>query len=108
MQRGDRVILTSEEHPSGYLPWLTLRDRLGLELVAIKVDGDDHAFLRDLEAAMTANTRAICLSHVTTERGVVLPMDGVSALARGTRRRHRGGCRAVVRRPPHRRASACL
>ena len=82
LQRGDRVILTAEEHPSGYLPWLTLRDRLGLELVAIEADGDDHAFLRDLEAAMTANTRAICLSHVTTERGIVLPVDGVSALAR--------------------------
>ena len=82
LQRGDRVILTTEEHPSGYLPWLTLRDRLGLELIAIKVDGDDHAFLRDLEAAMTANTRAICLSHVTTERGVVLPVDEICALAR--------------------------
>ena len=75
LQRGDRVILTAEEHPSGYLPWLTLRDRLGLELVAIEVDGGDDAFLRDLEAALTANTRAICLSHVTTERGVVLPVE---------------------------------
>ena len=82
LQHGDRVILTDAEHPSGYLPWLTLRDRLGLDLIAIEVDGDDDAFLRDLEAALTANTRAICLSHVTTERGVVLPVDGVSALAR--------------------------
>lgn len=82
LQRGDRVILTAEEHPSGYLPWLTLRDRLCLELVAIEVNGDDDAFLRDLEAALTPNTRAICLSHVTTERGVVLPVDEVSALAR--------------------------
>ena len=82
LQPGDRVILTAAEHPSGYLAWLTLRDRLGLELVAIEADGDDQAFLRDMEAAMTPNTRAICLSHVTTERGIVLPVDGVSALAR--------------------------
>lgn len=82
LQRGDRVILTDEEHPSGYLPWLTLRDRLGLELVAIEVDGDDDAFLRDLESALMANTRVICLSHVTTERGIVLPVDEVSAMAR--------------------------
>ena len=33
-------------------------------------------------AAITANTRAICLSHVTTERGIVLPVDRVSVLAR--------------------------
>ena len=82
LQPGDRVILTAAEHPSGYLAWLTLRDRLGLELVAIDANGDDQAFLRDMEAAMTPNTRAICLSHVTTERGIVLPVEGVSALAR--------------------------
>ena len=82
LQRGDRVILTAAEHPSGYLAWLTLRDRLGLDLVAIEADGDDEAFVRDVEAAMTPNTRAFCLSHVTTERGIVLPVDRVSALAR--------------------------
>ena len=82
LKRGDRVILTAAEHPSGYLAWLTLRDLLGLELVAIDADGDDDAFLRDVEAAMTPNTRAFCLSHVTTERGIVLPVDRVSALAR--------------------------
>ena len=65
LQPGDRVILTAAEHPSGYLAWLTLRDRLGLELVAIEANGDDQAFLRDMEQAMTPNTRAICLSHVT-------------------------------------------
>ena len=82
LQRGDRVILTSAEHPSGYLAWLTLRDRLGLELVAIEANGDDDAFVRDVEEAMTPNARAFCLSHVTTERGIVLPVDRVSALAR--------------------------
>ena len=82
LQRGDRVILTAAEHPSGYLAWLTLCDRLGLELVAVEANGDDDAFLHDMEQAMTTNTRAVCLSHVTTERGIVLPVDGVSALAR--------------------------
>lgn len=82
LQRGDRVILTAAEHPSGYLAWLTLRDRLGLDLVAIEADGDDDAFVRDIEQAITPNTRAICLSHVTTERGIVLPVGRVSALAR--------------------------
>ena len=50
--------------------------------MAIEANGDDDAFVRDVEEAMTPNTRAFCLSHVTTERGIVLPVDRVSALAR--------------------------
>ena len=82
LRRGDRVILTAAEHPSGYLAWLTLRDRLGLDVVAVEADGDDDAFMCDMERAMTPSTRAVCMSHVTTERGIVLPVHRVSALAR--------------------------
>ncbi len=82
LQRGDRVILSAEEHPSGYLPWITLRERLGVEVTALDVSRGGAAFMADLERAVDARTRAICLSHVTTERGIVLPVADVCALAR--------------------------
>ena len=82
LRRGDRVILTDEEHPSGYLSWLNLWRRRGIDVAWAQVVGDDGAFMAGLEAATNDRTRAICLSHVTTERGFVLPVREVSAFAR--------------------------
>lgn len=79
---GDRVILSAEEHKSGYLPWLALRDRLGIDVVALEATGDDEQFIDDLRQAITPNTRAICISHVTCERGIVLPVERVAAIGR--------------------------
>ena len=39
LKPGDQVILSAEEHKSGYLPWLALRDRLGIEVVATAIHG---------------------------------------------------------------------
>ena len=82
LRAGDRVILTDEEHPSGYLSWLNLQQRRGIDVAWAKVAADDQTFLAGLEAVTNDRTRAICLSHVTTERGFVLPVREVSAFAR--------------------------
>ena len=82
LKAGDRVILSAEEHKSGYLPWLALKDRLGIEVVALGVTGDDEHFITELQQAITPNTRAICVSHVTSERGIVLPIEQVAAIGR--------------------------
>lgn len=50
--------------------------------MALDVTGDDDQFIDDLHQAITPNTRAICVSHVTTERGIVLPIERVSAIGR--------------------------
>jgi selenocysteine lyase/cysteine desulfurase len=52
---GDRVILSAEEHKNGYLPWLALRDRLGIDVVALEATGDDEQFIHDLHQAITPN-----------------------------------------------------
>ena len=76
------MILSTEAHKSGYLPWLALRDRIGIEVVAIEATGNDEQFINDLHQAITPNTRAICISHVTSERGIVLPIEQVSTIGR--------------------------
>jgi selenocysteine lyase/cysteine desulfurase len=82
LQAGDRVILTDEEHPSGYLSWLNLRERRGIEVTWAHVTADHDAFMAELDSLADERTRAICLSHVTTERGFVLPVRRVARLAR--------------------------
>jgi selenocysteine lyase/cysteine desulfurase len=81
---GDEVIITDEEHPSGSLPWMNLAQRRGvvvrkLELAPYETEG----LLDRLDELITERTRLVCLSHVATKTGYVLPAREVCDLARG-------------------------
>ena len=48
-KRGDEVIISNAEHPGGYLPWFALRDRYGIRVRPVSIDGDDERFLDRLK-----------------------------------------------------------
>jgi L-cysteine/cystine lyase len=81
---GDRVVTTSQEHPGVLGPLQSLRDRLGVEVVVVDVGdgGDDEATLAGIRRALERPTRALVVSHVLWTTGAVLPVAGLSALAR--------------------------
>ena len=80
-QKGDEIILSSEEHPSGVMPWLNLRDKFGVKIKKIKVIDDKNDFLSNLESLINDNTKLISLSHVTTDTGHKLPAKEICSLA---------------------------
>ena len=82
-RRGGRVVTTPHEHLGGLGPLLALRDRglADLETVDAGDDGDDDRTLAAFDAAITADTQLVSISHVAWTTGAVLPVAGIAELA---------------------------
>ena len=86
-QAGDRVLTTNQEHAGVLGPLLSLRDRVGVEVVLVDVgEGrDDEATVRAFEKALERPARALVFSHVLWTTGALLPVERIAALGRERR-----------------------
>ena len=97
---GDEVVITSEEHPMPHRAVLALEQREGVVLKVVEIDHDPAVMLQRTEEALTPRTKMICMSHVTTDTGLVVPAEEICKLAR-----ERGiltlwdGCHAIAQVP---------
>ena len=105
---GDEVLITSEEHPVPHRAVLGLQERYGVVLKVVEIDHDPAVTLEHTERALTPRTRLICMSHVTTDTGLLVPAPEICRLAR-----ERGvptlwdGCHAVAQVPVNLREMGC-
>ncbi len=88
-KRGDEVVTTDLEFPSGVLTWLRLRERgVCVRVVQSHVGA---VSLADFDSVIGPATRVVCVSHVSYKSGTRIPfLLELSALA------HRRGAMLVV------------
>ena len=85
LKPGDRIILTSHNHPSTLDSWKLRAEREGLDLhvVPVPVEATAAQSLFDgIAAAVTPTTRAIFLSHMSNVTGIIYPVAEIAKLAR--------------------------
>jgi isopenicillin-N epimerase len=85
MKPGDEVLMTDQEHPGGEHPWNLKAKRYGIvvkRVILPRPVKDTVQVLELFNEAITARTRVIFFSHITTFSGVVLPAKELCALAR--------------------------
>jgi selenocysteine lyase/cysteine desulfurase len=85
LKPGDEVLMTDQEHPGGEHPWNLRAKRNGIAVKKItlpKPVPDPAMVLNLFNEAITARTRVLFFSHITTVTGVVLPAKQLCALAR--------------------------
>ena len=80
-REGDEVIVTDEEHPGGFVPWLVWRDRRGVRVRVLHVTPDREETLANFRALLGPRTRLVCLSHITWWSGIRLPVEAMAPLA---------------------------
>ncbi|PYM12798.1 MAG: hypothetical protein DMD81_23055 [Candidatus Rokuibacteriota bacterium] len=78
---GDEVIVTDEEHPGGFVPWLVWRDRRGVRVRILHVTPDPDETLARFEKLLGPRARLVCLSHITWWSGIRLPVERMASLA---------------------------
>jgi isopenicillin-N epimerase len=86
MKPGDEVLMTDQEHPGGEHPWNLRAKRYGIVVKKINLPRpviNPAQILDVVSANITARTRVLFFSHISTFSGVVLPAQQLCALARG-------------------------
>ena len=79
---GDRVLTHESEYVSNHLALLQLARRTGIKLDLVPSDDAGQIDVESLERMITPRTRAIALTHVPTQSGLVNPAEAVGRIAR--------------------------
>ena len=79
---GDELVISSLEHVSTVNASTALQQERGVAVKVVEADDeDDAAFLEGLEGTITERTRLVCLSHVASPNGRIMPVAEAAALA---------------------------
>ena len=80
---GGRAVTTADEHAGGIGPLYAIRDRYDVDLAIVDAggDGDDARTVAAFEAAVTADTRLVSISHVLWTTGAVMPVRAIAEIA---------------------------
>jgi cysteine desulfurase / selenocysteine lyase len=84
LQPGDEIILSVMEHHANIVPWHFLRERQGVVLKWVEVDGKGDLDPGAVLAAITPRTRLIAVTHMSNVLGTVVD---VAAICQGARER---------------------
>jgi isopenicillin-N epimerase len=83
---GDEIISTNMEHPGGNGPMAHIAARKGViikrALLPVGADAQPQDFVNAFMAQLTANTKAICFSHIPYLTGALLPAKALCTFAR--------------------------
>ena len=74
---------TAHEHAGAIGPLIALRDRMGIDVVFVDAgaDGDEARTIAAFDAAITADTRLVSISHVLWTTGAVMPVARIAEIA---------------------------
>lgn len=81
-EAGDRVITSPWEYASNLVAILQLQKRYGFEIEVVPNDANGQIDLDALETALKKPTKAVFLTHMPTNGGVLQPAEAVGALIR--------------------------
>jgi len=85
LEKGDEILITDQEHPSGYEPW-RLREAKGevsVRVVALPLPPESPEQIADIVvSAIGPKTRALSFSGITSPTGLLMPIREICDAAR--------------------------
>ncbi|GAB6138067.1 aminotransferase class V-fold PLP-dependent enzyme [Halanaerobaculum tunisiense] len=81
LEEGDHVIISSLEHNAISRPLHRLEEEGVIDLRVVDTEQGREAFLKNIEAAITEQTKLITLTHASNVTGNLLPIKEVGAIA---------------------------
>ena len=77
LKKGDEVLLNKGEHASNILPWMKLKEDIGIIIKFVPLDNNYHLTLDNIKKCVTDKTKVISLAHVSNVLGDVRDVDSI-------------------------------
>lgn len=81
-QKGDKILTSLVEYSSNFLSYLQISENKGIEIEIIPSDEFGQIDIEALEKQIDEKTRAICLTHIPSNGGLVNPAEEVGKIAK--------------------------
>ena len=89
LKKWDKVLLSIVEHHANIVPWLILKEEIGIEVDFVNVDKDYNLDLDDLKNKLDSSVKVVSLTYVSNVTGVIFDLERV-ALTLTLSQRERG------------------
>lgn len=80
LKKWDTVLVSIVEHHANIVPWLILKEDLGIHVEFISIQADFTLDIEDLKSKLTPNVRAISLAHVSNTTGQIFDLEQVGKI----------------------------
>lgn len=82
LKKWDKVLVSIVEHHSNIVPWLILKDEIGIEIEYINVDEDFNLDLDDLRSKLDENVKIVSVTHVSNVTGQIFDLEKVGEIVK--------------------------
>ena len=82
LQAGDEIVLSIMEHHANIVPWHFLRERLGVVLKWVDIDGQGDLDPQAVIDAIGPKTKLVAISHMSNVLGTVVDVKTICTAAR--------------------------
>ncbi|MCT4617515.1 MAG: cysteine desulfurase [Candidatus Gracilibacteria bacterium] len=82
LKKGDKVLVTISEHHANVVPWLILKEEIGIEIDYVNFDENYDLDLEDFKAKYDDSVKVVSFTYVSNVVGTVYDLESVSKLLR--------------------------
>lgn len=90
LKAGDEILLSEFEHHSNLVPWLMLRDRIGVKLVYVRSTRDWRFDMSDYADKLSERTKIVAVTGMSNVLGTMPDLKAITTLA------HEQGAKVLI------------
>ncbi len=90
LKAGDEILLSEFEHHSNLVPWLMLKDRIGVKLVYVKSTRDWRIDMEDYAVKLSPRTKIVAVTGMSNVLGTIPDLKAIIAMA------HEKGAKVLI------------
>lgn len=82
LKSGDEVLISKSEHASNILPWMILKEKIGIEVNYIDLEENHSLKVDNVKKSISSKTKVISLAHITNVIGDVRDIDAIGEICK--------------------------